>query len=222
MERVKELCKRVQTLLGFPEADDARRRGGVDLPGGEGLRLLALRAPAEKVDPGARGLHDCVCAGGLDTCTENLGSESCDGGIDAEAESLGLGMGAECGERKTRKEQRRRERANFPPPPLRWLSGSEGWGCRFMRAERRDGRLILTAVRIERPDVFRARREGGRLRLHMIETEGEGGAEESRGGRWGEEGFLRCHETRVGGGTAGVSSWNPPFLLRRDAMKCSV
>lgn len=37
-----------------------------------------------------------------------------------------------------------------------------------MKGERRDGRFLLTEVTIERPEVLRASRQNGRLRLHLV------------------------------------------------------
>lgn len=43
-----------------------------------------------------------------------------------------------------------------------------------MKGERRDGRFLLKEVTIERPEVLRASRQNGRLRLHLVEPGFEG------------------------------------------------
>ncbi|PKA54845.1 Protein fantastic four 1 [Apostasia shenzhenica] len=189
-------------MLGFPDSDDRRnplrRRSHLLLfPDASGLQLLAtdqpnppylLETPAvgypaggqnpADPGPGAWGLHEAAPAGGdgrgiglgLGLCTEGLGCESCDGGTEIEDDG-GAPASAELRRQPAR---RRREEVRFPPP-LRWLTGSGGrrWS-RFMKAERRDGRLVLREFEISPPpEIFRASRRDGRLRLQLVGKQGE-------------------------------------------------
>lgn len=188
------LCKAtVHTLLGLSDHSTERRNPpyrsrNIPSPDADGLRLLAgdtpkppnvvesstvgpAGKPPQLTDFGARGLHD-LDHGKLRLCTENLGSESCDDG--------GVGLD-EIGGRTTEEHDRRlearpwgwkrprrwRAEAKFPPP-LPWLAGRDGRRSRFMRVVREDGRIVLTEVQIERPEVFRASRRDGRLRLEFV------------------------------------------------------
>ncbi|KAF5746985.1 protein FANTASTIC FOUR 1 [Tripterygium wilfordii] len=115
--------------------------------------------------------------------------------------------------RRRRLLERKREQKKFPPP----LSSlcENGQPSFFLRPVRKDGRLELTEVRIDRPSVFHAYREDGRLRLHIVsdinihdddveeeeemmeEEEEEEVKEEEQvvgGGEWRFEGFRRCHQ----------------------------
>ncbi|WOL03195.1 hypothetical protein Cni_G11915 [Canna indica] len=185
------LCRTRRTSLGFSDRDERPpvpycRCRIVPLHYGGGLRILAGDSPQppnvlvcsavrkplpERVDPGARGLRDIVYGGGLRMCTEDLGSESGAGWMDAE-EMAGRAndqaprwMGSPRRAKATDPSKRRPRLP--PPPPLPWLAGGR---TRFMRAVREGGRLRLTEVRIERPmGIFRATREGGRLRLDLVD-----------------------------------------------------
>ncbi|OAY63305.1 hypothetical protein ACMD2_15661 [Ananas comosus] len=135
-------CRSERTFLGFPHA-----------------------AAAEAAERG--GHAGCYRGGGggggapLDLCTEGLGFESGDGRVGAdEAELDEIAAAAAAGPPRTPaaaaaagKEGRRAF-----PPPLRWMG--EGSGA-YMRAERRDGRLILREVRIERPEAVGGGGGGG-------------------------------------------------------------
>lgn len=141
-------------------------------------------------------------------CTESLGSESGDVGCDAAeidhffppptpaAAPAGAGAPADaddeaaalCGAEEDRLEaaapEKRRRGGGFPPPMPR------ATGALFLRAERRDGRLILTEVRAHergRRVVFRAERDGGRLRLRFANDDDvpDGGEPEAGGGGHG-------------------------------------
>ncbi|OVA06178.1 The fantastic four family [Macleaya cordata] len=92
------------------------------------------------------------------------------------------------------------------PPPLSSMNRN-GKPNFFLRPVRKDGRLELTEVRINRPDqIFRACRQDGRLRLHfnivpqLITQEEEEIEEESSSVRelkfplTSGEGFRWCHE----------------------------
>ncbi|EOA35549.1 hypothetical protein CARUB_v10020764mg [Capsella rubella] len=62
----------------------------------------------------------------------------------------------------------REGKREFPPP----LSTLNGLGQRsfYLRPVRKDGRLELTQVMIDRPEIFHASRENGRLRLHLVDS----------------------------------------------------
>ncbi|TXG65640.1 hypothetical protein EZV62_006915 [Acer yangbiense] len=128
-----------------------------------------------KKDPGGIGFIDEVGGGvdGLMSCTESLGFESSDERtLDETIDQLGkrvespqssLSPGA-----KWRKviERKPREMKKFPPPLSSF--NHHGQPSFFLRPVRKDGRLELTEVRIDRPEILRAYREDGRLRLHLI------------------------------------------------------
>ncbi|XP_012089128.1 protein FANTASTIC FOUR 1 [Jatropha curcas] len=124
-------------------------------------------SPPIKKDPGGIGFLDDVGGGvnGLMSCTESLGFESCDERrVDDEIDEL---LSARTDKVKWRKiGERRREVKKFPPP-ISSLNHN-GQPCFFLRPVRKDGRLELTEVRIDRPEILRAHREDGRLRLHLI------------------------------------------------------
>ncbi|THU62601.1 hypothetical protein C4D60_Mb01t06830 [Musa balbisiana] len=176
------LCSTLHTMLRFRNRDDDRRRrsqrnrcrniptsydGGLRILAGDAprrpnvLESSAIGRPPERVDPGTRGLHELDYHGGFSVVTEGLGSESCDGGLEAEemAKSWGWSGIPRC----RRAEARMRPP---PPPPLSWLVGRRS---RFMRAVKECGRFRLTEVRFERPpEILRASRSGGRLRLDFV------------------------------------------------------
>ncbi|URD74941.1 hypothetical protein MUK42_10263 [Musa troglodytarum] len=120
-----------------------------------------LGRPPKRVDPGTRGLHELDYHGGFSVVTEGLGSESCDGGLEAEEMAKAWGW--------SRIPRRRRAEARMrppPPPPLPWLLGRR---IRFMRAVKECGRFRLTEVRYERPpEILCASCSGGRLRLLFV------------------------------------------------------
>ncbi|WOL15724.1 hypothetical protein Cni_G24505 [Canna indica] len=149
----------VHAFMGSEDDDERRRIRNTRPSGGQGLITL---------DPSAKGLHQCAYGGGLETCTESLGSESCDGGATTEeVEGLEMSAASAADEGRGGEEKKSRTMEKEFPPPLRWLMmGRDGLRSRFMKAERRNGRLILTEVRIERSETFLSRRDGGRLRLH--------------------------------------------------------
>ncbi|PSS19631.1 Protein FAF-like [Actinidia chinensis var. chinensis] len=175
-------------------------------------------AAARRKDPGGIGFLDEVggSVDGLTSCTESLGFESSD-------ERL---TGGETSSRTTSKKRRRvveykADEAKTFPPPLSSLSRN-GKLTFFLLPVRRDGRLELTEVKIDRQEVLRASREDGRLRLSLItdvdvedqeetedtttvmeedEREEDREEEEEIGEKWvftvangDEEGFRQCHE----------------------------
>lgn len=163
------ICRTIHTLLGFPYPDrgEQRHRRCRNLPPPEdgGLRYVIEETPAkspDRGDPGAWGLHEAA-GGGLGLCTESLGSESCD--VDD------LEIAARSPRRSARRSMLKTEKLAKKkfPPPLLWLSESGARRSCFMKGERRDGRFLLTEVTIERPEVLRASRQNGRLRLHLVE-----------------------------------------------------
>lgn len=186
------------------------------------------RPPAlEKKDPGGIGFIDDIGGGidGLMSCTESLGFESSDERrADDDQEELCLFSEV----RPWTKKEKWRKRISSAstgvkrfPPPLSSLNRN-GQPSFFLRPVRKDGRLELTEVRIDRPEILRAYRGDGRLRLHLIlddededENEDEDGniieeeeekveeSEEKRnvnGEEWeipvssAGEGLRRCHD----------------------------
>ncbi|KAM7277862.1 hypothetical protein ACFE04_004996 [Oxalis oulophora] len=135
--------------------------------------------------PGGIGLFDNVIGGdvdGLMSCTESLGFESSDDmrrvddDIDGEMELITCCQQRQSSSsssstennkwRKTMTEEKR-EQVKVFPPPLSSLD-ENGHPCFFLRPVRKDGRLELSEVRIDRPDILRAHREDGRLKLQLI------------------------------------------------------
>ncbi|GAV63218.1 DUF3049 domain-containing protein [Cephalotus follicularis] len=134
--------------------------------------------PRKLKDPGGIGFLDDIGGGvdGLMSCTESLGFESSDERrVDEEEEidqlcsSRFRSSSSSSTERFKRKVGERREIKKFPPP-LSSLNHN-GQPSFFLRPVRKDGRLELTEVRIERPEILRASRQDGRLRLHLIRDE---------------------------------------------------
>ncbi|KAL7205080.1 hypothetical protein ACSBR2_018074 [Camellia fascicularis] len=108
---------------------------------------------------------------GLMLCTESLGFESSDEWrVDDKIENISDGVVNSMTTTTIRPERKRMgwrsEVKNFPPP----LSSmnQNGKPIFYLRPVRRDGRLELMEVKIERLEVLRASREDGRLRLHLI------------------------------------------------------
>ncbi|CAI9102324.1 OLC1v1000572C1 [Oldenlandia corymbosa var. corymbosa] len=133
-----------------------------------------------KRDPGGIGFIDDVggSVNGLMSCTESLGFESSDERrVDDEIGILDLNYEKEflsncsSGNLRLKREHVKREVKNFPPP----LSSLDqnGKPTFFLRPVRRDGKLELQEVKINRPEVLCASREDGRLRLHFVSNEDE-------------------------------------------------
>ncbi|KAF3454409.1 hypothetical protein FNV43_RR04856 [Rhamnella rubrinervis] len=146
-------------------------------------------SPAIKKDPGGIGFIDDMGGGidGLMSCTESLGFESSDERR-ADDQIEAMPMNRRCvyeddheeelclmvrpwTNKKWRKMGERREVKKFPPP-LSSLNRN-GQPSFFLRPVRKDGRLELTEVRIDRPEILRAYREDGRLRLHLLVSDDE-------------------------------------------------
>ncbi|KAG7968593.1 hypothetical protein I3843_08G162300 [Carya illinoinensis] len=127
-------------------------------------------------EPGGMGFIDDMGGGvdGLMSCTESLGFESSDERrFDDKIEEAMIDQNdgnRDSFQRSTTKKLKWKKEGvevkKFPPP----LSSLSPNGQRnfFLRAVRKDGRLELTEVRIDRTEILRASREDGRLRLHLI------------------------------------------------------
>lgn len=103
------------------------------------------------------------------SCTESLGFESSDERrveVDRNDDING-NEGGVCSRKMRRSRMKFGEVKKFPPP----LSSLNHNGRRsfFLRAVRKDGRLELTEVRLDRAETLCASREDGRLRLHLIQ-----------------------------------------------------
>ena len=102
----------------------------------------------------------------FELCTESLGFESGDCSVGEGEEELDLLPSTPTNEEKVEnvfeqnKDQGREDervdgkRQKSFPPPLRWMSTHADKQSSYMKSERKDGRLILTEIRIERPEVF--------------------------------------------------------------------
>ncbi|XP_031472960.1 uncharacterized protein LOC116245637 [Nymphaea colorata] len=109
-------------------------------------------------------------------CTEGLGSESSDEtGPSSSGESRDgeVDSGVAWRERvylekwaRRKMIARQRVRSELPPP-LPWLS-TKGRPSFVLHPERRDGRILMTAVRLDQHDVFLATRHSGRLTLQLV------------------------------------------------------
>ncbi|VVA93975.1 unnamed protein product [Arabis nemorensis] len=126
-------------------------------------------------NPGGLGFSEK--ANGLMLCTEYLGFESSDMKMsDNEVENKMTFHAEVDTERVVTKRRKTKENMVAPvqerkrefPPPLSSLN-SRGQRSFYLRPVRKDGRLELTQVMIDRPEIFRASREDGRLRLHLID-----------------------------------------------------
>ncbi|KAI3440405.1 uncharacterized protein J3R85_003467 [Psidium guajava] len=133
---------------------------------------------------------------GLMSCTESLGFESSDERrvddqmMTEDIESISSkncdGEGRHGGRTRWREESERRREKKFPPP-LSSLN-HKGQPSFFLRPVRRDGRLELTKVRLDRPEILRSLRQDGRLRLEFIRDEEEEEEEEEEEGEEEEQG----------------------------------
>ncbi|XP_021898696.1 protein FANTASTIC FOUR 1 [Carica papaya] len=145
----------------------------------------AVESLLSRKDLGDFGFIDEVGGGvdGLMSCTESLGFESYDERrVDEDCRIDIMAAGAassssslSSSRRKQWREDRqrsKREPKKFPPP-LSSLNDN-GQPNFFLRPVRKDGRLELTEVRIHRPEILRASRQDGRLRLHLITDEEQG------------------------------------------------
>ncbi|KAF8018054.1 hypothetical protein BT93_H3071 [Corymbia citriodora subsp. variegata] len=118
---------------------------------------------------------------GLMSCTESLGFESSDErrvddhlmmeDIESMNNKNGDDEGHHVGRTRWREESERRREKKFPPPLSSF--NHKGQPSFFLRPVRRNGRLELTEVRIDRPEILRSSRQDGRLRLEFIRKEEE-------------------------------------------------
>eukprot|EP01018_Ginkgo_biloba_P030557 Gb_17771 [translate_table: standard] len=119
----------------------------------------------------------------LQMCTEGLGCESCEGtaldfsysppitdfrseeasndGAVQKEEEIKCQSGKKCGLMRAQRLPR-----SFPPP-LSSLSTCEARRV-FMRSYKKDGRFVLKAVEMPRQISLQAYREGGRLKMHLV------------------------------------------------------
>lgn len=118
-------------------------------------------------------------ANGLMLCTEYLGFESYDMKMSQnEVEKKMTCHAEEETERVERKRRKTTDEQNLVvapvregkrqfPPPLSSLN-VRGQRSFYLQPVRKDGRLELTRVMIDRPEIFHVSRENGRLRLHLV------------------------------------------------------
>ncbi|KAL5984004.1 hypothetical protein ACLOJK_018106 [Asimina triloba] len=211
-------CK---SWLGFSDAAHLPRQSPRD---GLGLLVAAdfqkppnvLTSPAVKPAEKPPDVADSSAlpdgCDGLRCCTESLGFESSDEIGAGEKPTVELARSISWRERKKAAAARTKE-PKFPPP-LPSLNRN-GQRSSYMRAVRKDGRILITEVRMaERQETLRACREDGRLRLDLIrprkeaekdedEEDGEGKEEEKEETvrqrpfpLTRSDGFRRCHEMR--------------------------
>ncbi|XP_050381233.1 uncharacterized protein LOC126798338 [Argentina anserina] len=145
-----------------------------------------LPPPATKVvsvgggDIGGFGFLDEVGGGkdGFVSCTESLGFESSDeimrvdDQVELDDEEVELSLMRLFEIKRSQWGRMRDKRSvdkdnNKFPPPISSLN-KNGHPNFYLRSVRKDGRLEITEVRIHRPEILRAHREDGRLRLHFI------------------------------------------------------
>ena len=143
--------------------------------------------PPRKKDPNRGiGFIDDIGGGvnGLMSCTESLGFESSDERRVDDEDDIDNVVVADDDEltltvkpwSTTKVKCRGRRSDHYEvkkfPPPLSSLN-QNGQPSFFLRPVRKDGRLELTEVRIHRPEILKAYREDGRLRLHLIRDDDE-------------------------------------------------
>lgn len=105
----------------------------------------------------------------LASCTESLGFESCNerslnNVLESSEKSRDDGKS-----RKFNKKNKELKRKSFPPPLSSFTDS--GKPTFFLRPVRKNGRLKLNEVQINRPECLRASRENGRLRLHLVQSD---------------------------------------------------
>ncbi|XP_023521579.1 uncharacterized protein LOC111785403 [Cucurbita pepo subsp. pepo] len=155
------------------------------------LKPLCSSPATPRQDPGGVGFLDAVGGGvdGLMSCTESLGFESSDERL-VNDEMMGVENGGDSGGGCTVRVRRRRVVVRRFPPPLTSLN-QHGHPNFYLRSVRKDGRLELTEVKIERTEILRACREDGRLRLHLIKDEDEEEEDRIEEEEVEEDGFVK-------------------------------
>jgi hypothetical protein len=125
---------------------------------------------APYVHPLARRSSSLLTQKSLEICTESLGSETGSDGFsyaDGASERSSC-PGSDDDERAAEEVAASPQRRAFPPPlpslKRRTLGAVE------MRQRRADGRLVVEAVPVPSPTLFRAQRRGGRLLLSFADT----------------------------------------------------
>lgn len=105
-------------------------------------------------------------ADGLASCTESLGFESYTE-RSMSNEYYGIDYYDKTRAKKKSKIIDKRKEKNFPPP-LKSLN-ENGKPMFVLKPERKDGRLELTEVQIQRQESLHACRQDGRLRMYLVE-----------------------------------------------------
>lgn len=126
---------------------------------------------------GKIGFVDDVAGGGLMSCTESLGFESSNERIVDDSIESGMRDDSWEAHWEKVKEKKNREKIKQYPPPLPWLNN--GQPSFFLRPVRTNGRLELMEVRVDKPEILRASREDGRLRLHLVREDDDEEEEEN-------------------------------------------
>lgn len=185
--------------------------------------LVDLVTPASAGESSGDPIWSDATVDGLDSCTESLGSESSEerrsDGTTGDCEISSPPASSIAGERRRAARRRSATTEKNPPrrfpPPLPSLDRN-GHPSFFLRPVRKDGRLELTEVKINRPEILRASREDGRLRLHFVVTGEEDGKNDNKNVTKNDMeciqedrelvhqevdqerlGFRRCHEEAV-------------------------
>ncbi|KAL6644802.1 hypothetical protein ACP70R_016410 [Stipagrostis hirtigluma subsp. patula] len=135
----------------------------------------AAAAPrqAPYVHPLVRRSSSLLTQKSLEICTESLGSETgSDGFSDADGGTDRSCPGSDDDEREEGAGEVATARAppRAFPPPLPSLARRTVGTAMQMRQHRRDGRLVVEAVPVPSPTLFRAQRRGGRLLLSFADT----------------------------------------------------
>ncbi|KAF5453963.1 hypothetical protein F2P56_023666 [Juglans regia] len=165
-------------LVTATDADVQRSPNVLESSSVKSTQLPSLPLAPPKRDLCVMGFIDDMGGGvdGLMSCTESLGFESSDerrfddkiaeGMVENDGNSRSFQYRRSTPRMKYWRKRAGGEVKKFPPP----LSSLRPNGQRnfFLRAVRKDGRLELTEVRIDRTEVLRASRQDGRLRLHLI------------------------------------------------------
>ncbi|KAL6907530.1 hypothetical protein ACP4OV_002569 [Aristida adscensionis] len=138
-------------------------------------RQQQQQQPAPYVHPLVRRSSSLLTQKSLEICTESLGSETgSDGFSDADGATDRSCPGSDDDEREEAAGDEVAARRAAPPPrafppPLPSLA-RRTVGAVQMRQHRRDGRLVVEAVPMPSPTLFRAQRRGGRLLLSFADT----------------------------------------------------